>query len=201
MSMFSYISFPRIPDISILEKDPDNVITFKQARGTEIEQRLGIDLSTYPPEMDDTPLIIKDVLERSLGIVISENKDADFTDVFDNKYIYEFSGTLNQKDEETEIKRLKIQNLPTDNIISKIIKTNVKNCKICRNQLMELININLLPGEKIELYSEWVSGLTNNLGPFEREISITADEILTSKCFNSDPDKVKIIIYRNETET
>ena len=197
MSKFSYISFPRVPDISMLKSnfDPSKSFTVKEVRGTELKQQFQGNLNNFPKEADDLNLYFGDFFNDILGISVYDIENISFHKVFENEHIYGFSGSLKKPKNKNDI--IGVGNkTANDSFINSFIECINKDYTICRNQLNLLANTNLLPGESIEIYSEYVHGLLSDLGPFRKEIAITSDQIITTKCFDGELDRVKIVIHK-----
>jgi len=153
------------------------------------------------------------------GIHINELRGESFHDVFQNQYIYGFGGRfdvpkldpketkrihddLNLSDKEIE------ESLAYSNRLYKEIKSEVA---ICRQELLDIIQLNLKFGEFIEIFTiwddtwdriwqegdEWKCEVSHD--PSTKKITLDAKDVLTSELLRleSDEDKQLIIIHRS----
>lgn len=51
---------------------------------------------------------------------------------------------------------------------------------LCKEQLCKLVELNLYPGEMIEIYSEWGNHIDFNFGPPAQIVVVDSREIMTS---------------------
>jgi hypothetical protein len=67
---------------------------------------------------------------------------------------------------------------------------------LCRQQFYDILQLNLKPGEYVEIFTDWDEGQENfGVGPPEKQISLTVDEVLTSEHLNLWYEKYLIEIH------
>jgi hypothetical protein len=173
MSLFSYISFPREVDTSILSSkfDPQKAYRVGDIKGREKEFGISIDMSRLPDDL----MTYTGPWSDFNGISISENLEGStFKGCFKNEYIYKFGGELSYTGDPSLWD-------DTSEFVVDMMKNTLENIEISRKQLHDLLVHNLSQGEFVEIYSEYVSHTDFDLGPHENEEIFFVDEILTSE--------------------
>jgi len=173
MSSFSYISFPREVDISSLQSkvDESKMSTIGEIRGTEFDtgciENLPDHLNVYLGDFADFH-----------GIQIFDRGEAEFDNVFTNKYIYSFQAAFKFNDAEE------------DDIINKIFGNHNDNAALCRRQLYDIVKKNIRPNEVVEIFTGLVDGIKFDFGPPKVKIIFDLEEVHTSEMLELEIDAV-----------
>ena len=168
MSLFSYIAFPSPVDKSCLKSKFDQSKAYKvgEIRGTDLEKLIEGGLSGLLP--DDAMVYLGDWSDFN-GIQIFDCGEALFDGVFANQHIYGLQAEFAFCDPEETIRRgMEIYHNGTEEenggqteaefmaFLSNMAKEADDRAALCRQQLSDLMRLNLKPGEMVEIFSAWV---------------------------------------------
>lgn len=200
MSMFSYISFPVKVDKNCLKSsfDKSKAFTVAELKKTALANQFEQNLKRLPDELN---VYLGDFSDLQ-GISIFDTDGESFNNVFENKYVYCFEASFKTAKKHNSriygrVYEQKEKQSQQDAFIAKIFGNAQDHDMLCRKQLYDIIQLNLRIGEKIEIYSEHISGMicSHDFGPFEQKIILESKQILISEQLRLE-DKVKIEIVR-----
>ena len=211
MSLFSYIAFPREVDTSCLisNVDESKKVTVGELKGTELE-------CLYQGLPDEMPVYLGDSSDF-WGVQIFELDFASFNGVFKNDFVYCLDADFTFRDLKEAIdsgmksfhycKGMKALYYLTEadkwteeECMEGIIKgynDTKKRVTLCRQQLYDVVQRNMHPGETVEIYSVWVHGDECNFGPPVGIKSIYVEQIPISESLDLE-DNVKLEIHRSK---
>jgi hypothetical protein len=87
------------------------------------------------------------------------------------------------------------QPIREEDVADEVCRNAVYNVAVCKQQLYDLVQLNIKPGEIVEIYSQWCHGRRILDGLPVEYRAIDAEEILTSEWLNLE-DKVMVEIHR-----
>jgi len=195
MTLYSFITFPRVADTSCLKSmvDMPKMFQVKDLKGTEWEK----DCVGTP---DDAYVYLGDSSDFDELQIGDSDPRHTFVEVFENQYVYSMTAQFNVYTPDAETNDMDIERtleaileyggirMTKDEylkqrdeswIVAK--KESEKHVARCRSQLYDLVKLNTSPGETMEIYSVWINkpGIFEFGPPTETRV-IDVAEVLTS---------------------
>ena len=197
MSAFSYISFPREVDKSCLisKFNESKHFLVGEIRGTEIEKQYLDVLRERSPHMNVSLESIRQLPDNMSvylgdesdfhGITINDKYGATFNGVFTNQFIYSFTAGFKPNYDRLSPRPNIIHDgmSEADKAFLQQMKKNMSdNDTLCRQQLYEIVILNIKSNEIVEIYTDWVDNRNIfDFGPPEDVIMLDAEQILSSE--------------------
>jgi hypothetical protein len=186
--------------------DKSKAFTVGEIRGTDLEKQIKGGLSDLLP--DDLNVYLGDIMADFQGMRIFEKYAESFGDTFKNECIYRLEADFLFRDLEQTIKAsMEIYDNGSEDenggqtaeefieFIRSMVKNMNGNAALCRQQLYDIVQLNIQPGEVVEIYSAWGDYKDFGFGPPAIVKAITPEQISTSELLDLQ-DNVKFEIYR-----
>ena len=96
MSMFTYIAFPRVPDLSMLKRRAEpSELNSENSNDTGKSEQQQNKILIFPRRFEDDKQNLQDFWNFAFqGISVYDQGNIRFNHVFNNQYVYSFSGRL-----------------------------------------------------------------------------------------------------------
>jgi hypothetical protein len=186
--------------------DKSKAFTVGEIRGTDLEKQINGGLSDLSP--DDLNVYLGDIMVDFQGMRIFEKHTESFDNIFKNEFIYRLEADFRFRDLEQTIKTsMEIYDNGNENenggqtaeefieFTRSMVKNMNSNAALCRQQLYDIVQLNIQPGEVVEIFSEWGDHQGLGSGPPAKVVAIAPEQISTSELLDLQ-DNVKFEICR-----
>ena len=181
MSIFTYMSFPREADVTVLENGTVALKSYKVGELIWGDDGKSVIRNTSGMEaaLVDCSKLYGEGFFHGLRVYEDANFST-FKNCFKNKYVYSLEGRLDYSGAPHSPNHTYETGAESE-FIARLTRGILVNIELCRKQLRDLLIHNLRKGEFAEIYSEVVNDSDFDFGPPSNELILTTDEILFSR--------------------